>query len=229
MYFSLITPAPGQEHAAVHQRLESAYADHQWLWHWFPAEAGSARDFIFRRCEDASLPRFYVVSQRPPSASRAGWLAQTRHYAPQLVAGDSLGFELRANPTVRHGRSGATQRHDVVMEAKHLLLRERGLARWSDWQDDDRPEHQDLVRDACLKWLQRQGAARGFAIEAESVVVDAYQQHREKAGGELCFSTVDFHGDLRVTDPAALQAALWAGIGRAKAFGCGLMLVRRLG
>jgi len=40
--------------------------------------------------------------------------------------------------------------------------------------------------------------------------------------------TVRFDGLLRITDPDAFRATLIRGIGPAKAFGCGLMLVRRI-
>jgi len=57
--------------------------------------------------------------------------------------------------------------------------------------------------------------------------VDGYAQHRGKRG-QISISTVDFAGQLTVTDPVALKQALFDGIGHAKAFGCGLLLVRRV-
>lgn len=42
------------------------------------------------------------------------------------------------------------------------------------------------------------------------------------------FSTVDFSGERTVTDPGLFGTALPTGIGHAKAFGCGLLLVRPL-
>ena len=42
------------------------------------------------------------------------------------------------------------------------------------------------------------------------------------------FSEIDFAGALTVADPEKLRAALFTGIGRARAYGCGLMLVQRL-
>ena len=43
------------------------------------------------------------------------------------------------------------------------------------------------------------------------------------------WSALDFSGELTVIDPAAFIVALSKGIGPAKAFGCGLLLVRRIG
>ena len=47
--------------------------------------------------------------------------------------------------------------------------------------------------------------------------------------GKLQFTTVDFGGQLTVTDGRAFATALVGGIGHAKAFGCGLLLVRPVG
>lgn len=228
MYFSLITPVEGCEREAVHQRLDGPYADHQWLWRWFPSERGTPRDFIFRRHDGDAAPRYYVISQRAPIEEPGHWRAQTREYAPQIHAGERLQFELRANPTVRHGRDGKSKRHDVVMEAKKRLLAVRGLSRWSDWQGDDKPSLSDVVQPACSDWLKRRGETLGFVPDQETLVVEGYDQHQEKHGQALCFSTVDLAGQLTVTDPPAFQHALLAGIGSAKAFGCGLLLVRRM-
>ena len=43
----------------------------------------------------------------------------------------------------------------------------------------------------------------------------------------LRFSTVDLSGELTVLEPEIFANALYDGIGHAKAFGCGLLLVRR--
>nr|WP_281277565.1 type I-E CRISPR-associated protein Cas6/Cse3/CasE [Hankyongella ginsenosidimutans] len=40
------------------------------------------------------------------------------------------------------------------------------------------------------------------------------------------FSTIDYEGVARVENPARLQAAMAHGVGRARRYGCGLLLVR---
>lgn len=227
MYFSVIQPTPGEEERAVHERLAGSYADHQWLWRWFPTERGGARDFVFRRHEGGESIRFYVVSARRPTVVPSAWGVQTREYAPVLVKDDQLNFELLANPTVRHGRDGKSSRHDVVMEAKQRLLSERGYKCWADWTGDDRPALYDVAGRACGAWLTRRGEGLGFAPHTESLVVDAYQQHQEKQDRQLRFSTVEMRGALTVTDPAAFQRALFQGVGSSRAFGCGLLLIKR--
>lgn len=228
MYFSLITPTEGRERDAAHERASGPYDEHKWLWGFFPAPPGTKRDFLFRRRDVAGIPRFYVVSKRPPLGQNSAWNIQTRDYAPALEVGTRLGFDLRANPVITpHIQDGKRGRHDVVMQEKKRLLKERGLARWQDWKDDDKPALYALVRETCGAWLRSRASRLGFEADEESLAVDGYQRHSEK-NGELRFSTVDFSGELTVIDPTAFAVALRDGIGPAKAFGCGLLLVRRI-
>lgn len=239
MYFSLITPTPGMERQAAQQWIEQtdAYQEHQWLWHFFPGEPEAKRDFLFRRRDQDGVPRFYIVSQRPPQGVGPAWQVQSRDYAPQLQAGQWLEFELRANPVVTHSRTGKSQRHDVIIEAKKVLLAARGLKKWDDWkmerldQDghpDPRPELYQLALEHGGHWLEKRGPSHGFALALDSLAVDGYQQQRGQARG-IQFSSVDFKGLLQVTNPETfVTKALTQGLGRAKAFGCGLMLVRRV-
>lgn len=48
------------------------------------------------------------------------------------------------------------------------------------------------------------------------------------AGPRQSLHRVDFAGELSVLDAGKFARALVTGIGHAKAFGCGLLLVRRL-
>ena len=226
MYFSLITPEPGCEIAAAHEWMQDAYGEHQWLWKFFPTPDGSRRDFLFRRSDLGDVPRFYVLSKRQPRGLSSAWRVQSREFAPRLEIGDKLQFDLRANPVVTISSDGKSKRHDVVMQEKKRLLQERGLARWDDWRSEDRPSLYVLARKTSARWLIERGERLGFSIDEENLSVDAYQQHRGKKE-TLRFSTVDFSGTLTVQNPEVFTGALCAGIGHAKAFGCGLMLVRR--
>jgi len=226
MYFSLITPAPGNERDAAHEWARSAYTEHQWLWRFLPAPAGTPRSFLFRRRDVDGLPRFYVVSAGEPVAPSPHWQVASKPYAPSLAKGERFAFELRANPVVTsRSANGKAARHDVVMQEKTRLLKDRQLKRWADWHSPDRPPLHDLVQRSCSQWLLARCQRLGIAIDEDTLSVEGYEQHRGK-NGELRFSTVDFGGSLRVVDAVALRAALLSGIGHAKAFGCGLLLVR---
>ena len=83
------------------------------------------------------------------------------------------------------------------------------------------------ARAAAETWMTRQGAAKGF--EPRVTVVEGYSTielgSRRRQGAT--FGILDLTGEIAVTDPDAFLPALAAGFGRAKAWGCGLMLIRR--
>ena len=232
MYFSLISPAPGRERDAAHARTLGPYEEHQWLWRFFPGQPEANRDFLFCHREIEGASRYYLVSGRPPTSPDVAWHVQTRGYAPALDSGARLRFDLRANPVVTSQRDGKARRDDVVMAEKKRLLQERGLKNWSEWQGADKPQLYDLVDRTCQRWLIRRAETHGFLVDEDALRVDGYLTHSERRHlprtQQLRFSTVDFSGVLTVTDPDRFRSALTTGIGPAKAFGCGLLLVRRV-
>ena len=192
-----------------------AAATHHLAWALFADTPGRQRDFLWR---EEAPGRFMTLSARPPAAFDL-FEVDSKPFAPCLAAGDRLGFALRANAVVARpeapGQRG--KRHDVVMDAlRHVPEGQRAAARLG------------VVGDAGRAWLARQGAAHGFT-PGDGVGVDGYEQIEIARGGGRTarFSRLDFSGALTVTDPAAFLAALAAGFGRARAFGCGLMLIRR--
>ncbi len=245
MYFSVITPDERLLRQAAHELAQPSYAEHyaehQCLWKFFPGSADQTRDFIFRRHDLDQIPRFYVVSQRRPTAFSEAWQVQSRVYDPQLQEGQRLSFQFRANPVIsKKNGAGKSQRHDVVMQAKKQLLAEHGLskeAKWADWKEENsKPVLYELVQKHCAEWLDGVAKRNGFEIALTDAVepqhklqVDAYEQSNAgKRDHNIRFSTVDFSGELIVTNPDLFHLALLKGIGHAKAFGCGLLLVRRL-
>lgn len=215
MYFSVINPAIERVRAAVHDMTHAPYDMHRWLWRFFGGDKDAERDFIFRRHDLDGLPRFYVVSARRPVAFSEDWEVQTRSYAPQPAVGQRLSFVLCANPVVsKKNENGKSRRHDVVMQAKKLLPRE------------DLPDTGELVAQTCLAWLQSRAEKAGF--ELVGATADAYrpQQAHKRNVDPIQFSSVEFSGELIVRDPQAFQRTLLQGLGHAKAFGCGLMLVK---
>ncbi|MDZ4782765.1 MAG: type I-E CRISPR-associated protein Cas6/Cse3/CasE [Planctomycetia bacterium] len=226
---------PGAREALGHA-FGSARSDHQFLWRFFPAADGSARDFLFRRFDpegERQQALFYCVSQRPAVAPHPAWQVQSREYAPQVGTGDRLRFDLRVNPTQARERDGKSRRDDVVMHAKKRIMAEHGATRWADVPEAGRPPLYELTHKSIRDWLgdsSRPGIAirNGFRV-LDDLRVDSYLQHRIPRGGqrEITLSTVDLSGTLEVDDPTAFASALLGGIGHAKAFGCGLLLVRR--
>ncbi|MCS6944992.1 MAG: type I-E CRISPR-associated protein Cas6/Cse3/CasE [Sutterellaceae bacterium] len=227
---------PDVQEAVAQSFARDAYGDHQFLWQFFPAPKGHPRDFLFRRFEpqgDRRQALFYCVSSRPAVSPHPAWKVATREYAPRVERGDRLLFDLRVNPTQAHKREGKSRRDDVVMHAKKRLLAEHGLARWGDLPPGERPSLYELSDQAVRKWLGEAGrdgicARHGFSV-MDDLRVDAYRQHRIARTGQkpILLSTVDLSGTITVIDPERFTRALLFGIGRGKAFGCGLLLVRR--
>lgn len=199
-----------------------AYALHHLVWALFSDGPQRRRDFLYRH-----EPGFiYAVSRRPPEGSWAGPALQVKPYAPQISAGQRLAFSLRVNPVVsRKDENRRQQRHDVVMEEKKKLARQGVDKR--EW-----PPQAELVRRAGLAWLAARAEPNGFSFEPGAVRVEGYRQHQFVKRGRqdtVKVSSLDFEGLLSVTDAARFGELLGDGLGPAKGFGCGLMLIKRAG
>lgn len=84
-------------------------------------------------------------------------------------------------------------------------------------------------------WFAAKGKKNGFQLMREEksgrlkFQAESYRWHALPRKGKAAgFSSVDFDGEIEVLDPNKFIPALFNGIGPAKAFGCGLMLVRRI-
>ena len=193
----------------------SAASGHHLVWALFADGAARRRDFLWR---EEAPGRFLTLSARPPAALDL-FEVESKPFEPMLAAGERLGFTLRANAAVdRAGPGRRSKRHDVVMDALHALPR--------DTRADKRLE---AVVQAGRAWLGRQGLAHGFAPEP-GVGVDGYDRVpvRRDGASSAIFGVLELTGALTVQDPARFTSALAAGFGRARAYGYGLMLIRRL-
>lgn len=203
-----------------------AYTAHQLLWQLFPEYEGP-RPFLFRQeIEEAEegraikgLPLFYVLSDREPVSMAGLLIAESKPYAPELNVGDRLAFRLRANPTMSvpvPGQRG--QRADVLMAAKKPFpLGQRTSQACI-----------DAMNGKAREWLESRAEKWGFSLPV-TPELGAYRQHvlSKGSGKPVQFSTVDYEGLLEVTNPGKLIETMAHGIGRAKAFGGGLLLLRR--
>lgn len=189
-------------------------ASHNLLWSIFSDGPDRRRDFLWR---EEKAGHFLTLSARPPLQTDLFEPHRVKDFAPELAAGDRLGFSLRANAT-RTKRDG--ERVDVVMDALFALPTEaRAEARMP------------LAQTEGAAWLARQGERAGFrliAAETADYAVEALEGYRGPRQRQPQFGILDLGGQLEVTDPTAFLARLAEGFGRAKAFGCGLMLIRRM-
>lgn len=212
---------------------ERAYASHRLVWSLFAGDPAARRPFLFRERAAGDLregrTEFLILSDRPPNPGNPLLDVETQPFAPAFAAGDRLAFSLRANATVAAKRpDGPSLRSDVVMHALHAIA------------PHERHLHREAVlqREGC-RWLAAQGARSGFRLagwgdEAEAdgeppPRIDGYQVWRfPKLGQRGGIAVFDSEGVLEVTNPDAFLSALARGFGRARGFGCGLMLIRRV-
>jgi CRISPR system Cascade subunit CasE len=189
--------------------LRDSYAWHQLVWKAFPGRDGEARDFLTRLDDKSEGTQLLVIS--PCEPARPEWLGsediwQTRPIPVGFFSRRNYRFQLRANPTVKR----------VVRDAKGARKKNGRREPVAD------PEQLRI-------WLERKGAACGFRICGD-IETQFARQHFSKppssasaARGTL--HSVDITGMLSVTDPQLFHLAVRNGIGSAKAFGFGLLVL----
>jgi len=194
---------------------------HRLVWTLFADDPDSERDFIFREAEPG---RYLIVSARLPSDAQGLWRLDTKDYAPALQAGQRFGFTLRANPAIAVKKPGAerSQRVDAVMHAKTKAAAQTGVKQSFD---------AEAIEQAALPWLFARAPALGVEFVSELCSAGGYRQIRIPQGKaqSISFSVIDYEGVLVVTDPDRIAHALTKGVGKARAYGCGLLLLRPLG
>lgn len=187
-------------------------AHHRLLWSLFADSADRTRDFLWR---EEGKGTFLILSERAPILSELFANVDSKLFAPSLYQGDRLRFALRANAT----RSKDKKRVDVVMDALFTLPK-----------DQRAEQRMDVATSEGSAWMQRQGATHGFRVldcVASDYSVHALPAYRGPRDKQPQFGILDLEGELQITDSAAFVSAVGKGFGRAKAFGCGLMLLRR--
>jgi len=227
-WFSRISPRQDIRYGQLVDKLGELdpYGQHQVLWKLFdvaPEERTDRAEFLFRYEKKGKLPVFYVLSRRQPYDRSGLWQIDQKPYKPALMIGDRLAFKLRVNPIVtRKGETnGRSKRHDVVMDAKRQM-------NWKTLPKDQHPMLADLAQKAGIRWLLARAERLGCRFEEETLRADGYRTWRQYGSKGIELSTLDFDGFLTIAGLELFTAALLNGVGPAKGFGCGLLLVRRV-
>lgn len=218
MFFSrLLLKHKDQQSDAFWNLDANPYGMHQETWRLFGGGPDAQRDFLYRvESEDPRGPVMYGLSPRQVVDTEGLWETESKPYSPKLTVGGELAFSVRVNPV----RQRDGKRHDVVMDAKHSR---RGTGHSA---GELIPE---LVQTESESWMRSRGEANGF--ELVGLRAYGYQSRRFRQGRKnrgIKISTCDLEGVLRVNDPELFLQLVFRGLGPAKAFGCGLFLLRRL-
>lgn len=136
-------------------------------------------------------------------------------------AGQSIGFTVRACPVVRTASEHA--HHKKGREVDLYLVRCRN-------NPDAPPPSREAVYDEWLRaQLARHPGATIDALRIDSFSVEPLSRKAHAEGARKVLKgrpDVTFDGTLTVTDPAAFDALLRRGVGRHRAFGFGMLLLR---
>lgn len=194
---------------AARMAIRDVYDWHQRTWQCFPDRDGRPRDFLTRLDERERDYRLLIVSSHPPI--RPEWCPPDcwqgpKDIPPGYFQHSRYRFQLCANPT----KKVTVQRPDgtFTKNGRREPLRSR----------------EDLVA-----WLKRKGEQGGFAVEESTLCTfPRGREYFQKKGAQGMHSAVEFQGVLAVTDPARFYETFTRGIGSAKAFGFGLLVIAPL-
>lgn len=196
---------------------------HQLVWSLF-GDHGRVRPFLYRGLGANASDGYLIYSAVPPEDRHGLWTLHRQDFTlpDRLRAGDPVAWSLRVNAVVKSGG----KRHDVAVRA----LRQRQDA------PGPRPTVEDLAADAVPQWLAPRLARHGLASEPGRMTLEAHRREhflRRAGDGErdpreqVVVWMSDVAGVGEVTDPVTLRAALEEGIGGARGYGCGMLLLRR--
>jgi CRISPR system Cascade subunit CasE len=213
------------EETARAEGISDSYAWHKKMWECFPDAPDAKRDFLTRIDQIERAFRLWILAKRKPA--RPQWCPpegfDLKEITASFLSHRYYAFDLRANPVktiVQRGPTGET------------LLRPNGKRK--------NGKRVPLVKPEDLRaWLIHKGKVRsrdedtgldvpgGFQIVEEkpleiSPMAENHFRKKEQTGYH---GGVQFRGTLEVTDPEKFIESYQAGIGGAKSFGFGLLLL----
>ena len=201
------------------------YAWHKMLWECYPDQPDANRDFLTRIDLLEGAYRFWLLAKKKPV--RPQWCPADgfalKEISPSFLSHQYYAFDLRANPV----RAVVQRDSNGEQIFGNSGKRKRG-------------KRVPLVKpDELRAWLVRKAEARsrdketgldvsgGFRIVEERPleISPMVESHFRKKGHSAYHGGVQFRGILEVTDREKFIESYQSGIGSAKGFGFGLMLL----
>lgn len=196
---------PYEDAVRLH-RIRDTYDWHQRVWQAFGGRDGAPRDFLIRVDRKEEAYRVLILSRSVPA--KPDWCPtncfDTKKIPDGFFAHPRYRFSLLANPTKKLRVDNADGSRKKNGRRIPLVKREELVA-----------------------WFQRKAEAGGFSVNADSLrTIPRGREFFHKDGrSHGTHTAVEFQGELTVTDPAQFRATVAAGIGSAKAFGFGLLVL----
>jgi CRISPR system Cascade subunit CasE len=203
-YLTQVTLNPA---TAAKLPFRDSYDWHEAVWRAFPGRDGEQRDFLTRLDQRREGLRLLIIS--PVEPTRPDWCPddseswKTKAIPQTYFTRRRYAFQLCANPTKK-----VTKLQDDGSPTKNG--KRVPLSR----------------REELVAWLRRKGEQGGFrADEATLRTFSRGREYFDRKGQRGLHSAVEFQGVLTVTDPAKFYETFTRGIGSAKAFGFGLLVI----
>ena len=189
----------------------------------FPPDAHGEGRPLWRTDKDGDRLALYLVSPTPPSfehlQEQSGWANQQswqiRPYGPildRLMLGQHYSFRLTANPV-----RTVTDNHGVKKRCAHVTV-----AQQVDWLTS-RAEDSGFRLVGLTSAVENDPAVPAVAVTARETL------RFPRGGRTVTIARAQFDGVLEVTDVDEMRKTLTTGLGKAKAYGCGLMTLARSG
>lgn len=180
----------------------SVYSEHKLIWKFFPDT--KERKFLYSRA-DSKIPEYLVVSEKKPTSLK-NWKITTKEYNPNIKEGNSYRFKVICN-LVEHDDN--KKRHDAIYH--HYLRTNR------------RNKEESKIRGTAI-WFEDRKDALGFSLE--SFQVNSYTKSSFPIGDlNVQFYSCELTGLLKVTNVEHFKRSLFKGVGKARGFGRGLLLI----
>ena len=205
MYLTKISLRPNAP--AVRQALEDCQQMHRQVTGLFGVDRKSG-DILYRLQTGPGNCSLYLYSAVPVDRGRLlpGMRFEgerdLRDWMSAMAAGQSWGFDLLALPAKKAPAEGRknSQRRVLRTPAERMA------------------------------WLTRKGEQNGFLLldAQEQEYIRQSGQHRQPDGG-FYLDAYHYNGVLAIKDADTFRMALTQGIGAGKAYGMGMLLLRRLG
>lgn len=204
--------------------MVDSYAWHKKLWDCYPDAPASKRDFLTRIDFFESMFRIWMLGPRKPV--RPEWCPPegftVKEIAPTFFSHRFYAFDLKANPIktiVQRGSNGETL-FGTDGKRKHgkrvPLVKPDELRDWLNRKRETR----------CLDSDGRRIPSGFRVLENKPFEISPVtESHFRKKGISGCHGGVQFRGTLEVTDPEHFMKTYCSGVGSAKGFGFGLMLL----
>jgi CRISPR system Cascade subunit CasE len=192
---------------AARRGLRDNYNWHQAVWRAFPGRDGHRRDFLTRLDQRREGFRLLIVSPTEPvrpdwcPSDAEGW--KSKPIPAEYFTRRRYAFQLCANPTKKVAKEGPGG--SLTKNGRRVPLR---------------------TREEWVAWIKRKGEQGGFIVNEDTLrTFSRGRDYFEKDGKRGLHSAVEYQGLLTVTDPARFHDTFTRGIGSAKAFGFGLLVI----